>query len=62
MATLVFAAGMLVAEQIYIESRAAQASMPAARIARNVKWDHPVHRADDRPTRSSQVIQLHREH
>jgi hypothetical protein len=52
MATLVFAAGMLVAAHLYIESRAAQAaSNPAIRTARSVSGEGPELRTDLRLSR-----------
>jgi hypothetical protein len=59
MATLVFAAGMLIAEQLYIESRSASASIPMARIARNVSREPLMHRTDFRQPRPLQVLQSH---
>ena len=53
MATLVFAAGMLITQQLYIESRAANASIPAMRTARRVPPDSLMQRTDLRLTRST---------
>jgi hypothetical protein len=47
MATLVFAAGMLITAQLYIESRAANAAtIPAIRTARNVSRESLELRTD----------------
>jgi len=52
MATLVFAAGMLIAAQLYIESRAAKgAVVPAIRPARSVSGEGLELRTDLRPSR-----------
>ena len=52
MATLVFAAGMLIAAQFYVENRAAKASsIPAIRTARNVSRQSPDLRTDLRLSR-----------
>jgi hypothetical protein len=51
MATLVFTAGMLITQQLYIESRAANAAMPAMRTARRVAPDSLMQRTDLRLTR-----------
>ncbi len=50
MTTLVFAAGMLITQQLYLESRAANASIPAVRTARRVPPDSLM-RTDLRLTR-----------
>ena len=52
MATLVFAAGMLIAAQLYIENRAAKAAaIPAFRTARSVSRQAPDLRTDLRLSR-----------
>ena len=53
MATLVFAAGMLIAAQFYIENRATRAGhLPAIRAARSVGRQGPDLRTDLRLSRS----------
>lgn len=52
MATLVFAAGMLIATQFYIEDRAAKATVsPAIRTARSLSRDSQELRTDLRLSR-----------
>jgi hypothetical protein len=52
MATLVFAAGMLIAAQFYIENRATKAAaIPAIRTARSVSRQAPDFRTDLRLSR-----------
>jgi hypothetical protein len=54
MATLVFAAGMLIAAQLYTEGRAAKAaSNPAIRAARSVSGERPELRTDLRLSRGT---------
>ena len=55
MATLVFAAGMLIAEQLYIESRSANASIPPARTAQNLGREAMVFRTSIKPPRPVQL-------
>jgi hypothetical protein len=57
MATLVFAAGMLIAEQLYIESRSANASIPPIRAAQNLSREGMVFRTGIRPVRSIRIPQ-----
>ena len=61
MATLVFAAGMLIAAQLYIESRAANASIPPLRMARSVTPDSLMRPTDLRLTRWSGISRPHQE-
>jgi hypothetical protein len=51
MTTLVFAAGMLITQQLYLESRAANASIPVVRTARRVPPDSLMQRTDLKFTR-----------
>ena len=60
MATLVFAAGMLITQQLYIESRAANASIPAMRMARRLTPDSLMQRTDLRLTRSTPLSRQER--
>lgn len=61
MATLIFAAGMLIAEQLYTESRSANASISPIRTARNPSRDvNPsrdavAFRTSIKPSRSIQI-------
>jgi len=61
MATLVFAAGMLIAAQLYIENRSAKASaIPAVRTARSLSREGLELRTDLRLS-GSEIPQLRRE-
>ena len=59
MATLVFAAGMLIAAQLYIENRSAKASAPAVQTTRSLGHEGLELRTDLRLS-GSEIPQLRR--
>jgi hypothetical protein len=61
MATVVFAAGMLIAEQLYIESRSAKASIPPVQATEELSREARVVRTGTRPPRFIQTPRLHLE-
>jgi hypothetical protein len=62
LATLVFAAGMLIAEQLYIESRSANASIPPIRAAQNLSREGMVFRTSSKLPPFIHVPQRHPDH